>query len=129
MSNPALVNSTIMFHTNDEDKDDDTHVTVTLRDSNNVVAASLSNDLGHFNDGETNGPFGLIVKNPSTLEDLARGAVEIHVDPNGHDEWHFNFALDLEFNDGSHLSGEANRIVLSHRNRSQTFGLSGFRKS
>lgn len=52
----ALANSTVRFHTNDEDKDDDTHVTVTINDDNNVVAARIYNDFGHFDDHSDAGP-------------------------------------------------------------------------
>jgi hypothetical protein len=42
----TIANSTVRLHTNDEDKDDDTHVTVIVADDNNVVAAQISNDFG-----------------------------------------------------------------------------------
>lgn len=121
----ALVNATIQFHTNDEDKDDDTHVTVTVVDSNQVVAARVSNDFGHFDNNSDDGPFGLTVQNPSSKDALQSGRVTIHIDPNGHDTWRFNFFLDLIFDDGSHLSGGADGLELTQDRREQTFGLQG----
>jgi hypothetical protein len=122
---PTLANSTVRFHTNDEDKDDDTHVTVTINDDNNVVAARISNDFGHFDDHSDAGPFGLEIQNASEKGDLQRGAVLLRIDPNGHDTWRFNFFLDLEFSDGSHLSGGADGLELTQDRREQQFGLSG----
>jgi hypothetical protein len=54
---PTLVNAAISFHTNDEDKDDDTHVTVRVTDENNVIAAEIDNDFGHFDDNSDSGPY------------------------------------------------------------------------
>jgi hypothetical protein len=122
---PKLSNASISFHTNDEDKDDDTHVTLEVRDQNNVMAARVDNDFGHFDDHRDNGPFGLVVRNPSEKIDLQRGSVKIHIDPNGHDTWRFNFDLDLHFDVGTHLSGGAQGIELTQDRREQTFGLDG----
>jgi hypothetical protein len=74
---PTLANSTVRFHTNDEDKDDDTHVTVTINDDNNVVAARISNDFGHFDDHSDAGPFGLEIRGQ------ARGVLIAHLDALG----------------------------------------------
>jgi hypothetical protein len=123
---PTLKNCTIRFHTNDEDKDHDSHVTVTVRDRDNRIAARIDSDFGHFDDQSDNGPFGLMIRNPSTYEALSAGNFTIRIDPNGHDTWRFNAYLDLYFNDGSHMSGEENQLSLSQNNREQTFGLEGF---
>lgn len=122
---PVLTNATIKFHTNNEDKDSDTHVTVTVVDSDNIVAARIDNDFGHFDDNSDNGPFGLIVQNPSSQDRLQAGRVMIRIDPNGRDTWRFNFFLDLLFNDGSHLSGGADGLELTQDRKEQGFGLSG----
>ena len=71
---PKLSNASISFHTNDEDKDDDTHVTVDVRDRNNVVAAHVDNDFGHFDDHSDNGPFALVVRNPSEKQTFRQAA-------------------------------------------------------
>jgi hypothetical protein len=122
---PNLKNCTISFHTNDDDKDDDTHVTVTVRDSNQVIAARIDSDFGHFDDHSDNGPFGLVIKNQSKKEVLQTGNVTIRIDPNGHDTWKFNFYLDLIFDDGSRLSGGADGLDLNQDRRETTFGLDG----
>ena len=128
MSN-LLANCTISFHTNDEDKDDDTHVTVRVFDAENTLSAIISDDFGHFNDHSDNGPYGLVIENPSTRESLQRGNIMIRIDPNGHDTWRFNFTLDLYFSDGSHLGGTVSGIELTQNRQQQTFGMSGFLRS
>ena len=57
----TLRNCTVRFHTNDEDKDSNTHVTVNVSDANNVVAAHVDSDFGYFDDQSDNGPFPLVV--------------------------------------------------------------------
>ena len=123
---PTLANCTVKFHTNDEDKDDDTHVTVTVRDDNNNVVARISNDFGHFDDHSDAGPFALAIQNASEKARVQRGNVTVRIDPNGHDTWRFNFFLDLLFSDGSHLSGGTDTgIALNQNRREQNFGLNG----
>ena len=122
---PNLRNCNVKFHTNNEDKDSDTHVTVTVRDSSNVIAARVDNDFGHFDDNSDSGPFGVPVRNASSKAVMQTGNVTIRVDPNGHDTWRFNFDLDLLFDDGSHLSGTAAGLELNQNRREQTFALEG----
>ncbi len=122
---PIITNCNITFHTNNDDKDDDTHVTVTVTDANNVVAARLSNDFGHFDDNSDAGPFALTIRNQSRKSALQRGKVIIRIDPNGHDTWKFNFNIDLEFSDATHFSGNAEGLVLTQDRRTQTFGIDG----
>jgi hypothetical protein len=125
----TLANCTVSFHTNNEDKDSDTHVTIRVRDDNNVTAAFISNNFGHFDDNSDSGPFGLEIQNASTIESLQRGTVTIRVDPNGHDTWRFNLSLlSLLFSDGRRLSGSADGIELTQDRREQSFGISGLLK-
>lgn len=121
MSN--LVASNVFFHTNNEDKDFDTHVTVTVRQADGIVAARISNDFGHFNDHNDSGPFNLIIRNPSDKEALRSGNTTIRIDPNGNDTWRFNFDLDLVFSDGTHLSSHADGLELSQDRQQQSFGI------
>jgi len=120
-----LENAYVTFHTNDEDKDGDTHVTITIRDSSNVRAARLSNDLGHFDDHGDFGPYSLEVTNPCTKESLQRGRIKIRIDPNGHDTWRFNFDVELMFSDGTIFTGGEEGLELDQDRREQSFGLKG----
>jgi hypothetical protein len=123
----TLTNATITFRTNDNDKDDNTHVIVTIHDAANQVAARISSDFEHFDNNSTHGPFGLTIENPSTFENLQTGSVAIHIDPVGHDTWKFNAYVDLYFSDGQHLSGEFGNQQLTQDNRDTSVGISGFR--
>ncbi|MGH7933729.1 MAG: hypothetical protein ACREQN_11270 [Candidatus Binataceae bacterium] len=124
MANDAsLVQAMVNFHTNDEDKDDDTHVTVTVRQSDGTIAARIDDDFGHFNDHSNNGPFGLLILNPAIKNDLRTGNVTVRVDPNGNDTWRFNFSLDLLFSDGGHLNTEADGLELNQDRQQQSFGI------
>jgi len=125
---PNLIYSTIKFHTNDDDKDGDTHVTITVRDANQVIAARVDSDFGHFNDNSENGPFGLIIKNRSSRSILENGNINIRIDPNGHDNWKFNFLLDLHFDDGSILSSGANGLDLNQDRRDATLAIARIRQ-
>jgi hypothetical protein len=120
---PNLKSCTIKFHTNDDDKDGDTHVTITVRDANQVIAARIDNDFGHFNDNSDNGPFGLIVKNPSPRSIVEKGSVNIRIDPNGNDNWRFNFYLELVFDDGNILGTGVNGLDLNQDHRDATFAI------
>ncbi|WP_338911888.1 hypothetical protein [Mycetohabitans rhizoxinica] len=122
-----LRNASVKFITpaNSDDKDADTHVTVTVRDSNNRIAARIDSDFGHFSDHSVNGPYGLIIRNRSSAEELEAGNVTIRIDPNGHDTWIFNFDLDLQFDGDEHYGATYNNIVLNQDNRETSFGLQG----
>ena len=126
MTTNLLENCTISFHTNNEDKDADTHVTVKVYDAENNLSALISNDFGHFDDHSDSGPYGLVIYNPSTYTSLQHGNITIHIDPNGHDTWRFNFTLTLYFSNGSRLSGTVENIELTQDRKQQTFGIQGF---
>jgi hypothetical protein len=120
---PSLTEAQVSFHTNDDDKDDDTHITVTVRQRDGTIAARIDDDFGHFNDHSNNGPFGLLIVNPGDKTDLSLGNVTVRIDPNGNDTWRFNFFLDLMFADGSHLNTEVNNLELTQDRQQQTFAI------
>jgi hypothetical protein len=124
MANDAcLLQAMVSFHTNDEDKDDDTHVTVTVRQVDSTLAAHIDDDFGRFDDHSDDGPFGLLIVNPATKNELRTGNVTVRIDPNGNDTWRFNFALDLLFSDGSHLTAQADGLELSEDQQQESFGI------
>jgi hypothetical protein len=123
MSDALLTSATIKFHTNNEDKDSDTHVTIDVNTQNDANAAHLDNDFGHFDDHSDNGPYNLVVNGGFTKSTLQSGYVLIRIDPNGHDTWRFNFALDLVFSDQSHMYSDDSNLELTQDRREQTFGL------
>jgi hypothetical protein len=121
-----LRNATVFFHTNNDDKDHDTHVTVTVKDGKNRMVARIDNDFGGFPDNSDRGPYGLSVRNPSSFSDLETGNVVVRVDPNGHDTWRFNVDVDLFFDDGTHLGGHMQDMWLDQNKRELSFPIEGF---
>jgi len=120
----TLTQASIVFHTNDEDKDDDSHVTVTVRDDNGFIVARIDDDFGHFNDQSNNGPYSLAVTNPADKSSMGGGTVTVRIDPHGHDTWRFNFSLRLRFADGTTIVSANDGLELTQNNQQQTFGLS-----
>ncbi len=119
----TLTGCDITFHTNDDDKDHDTHLTVEVADTSNVLCARIDNDFGLFDDQSDSGPFGLQVVNASSKDDCQRGSVRVRIDPIGKDEWHFDFNLILIFDDGTSLAGGAAGLRLDQNCRELTLGL------
>ena len=130
---PLLTLARVSFHTNDDDKDNDTLVQVEVRLSDQrTVVAKLSDFLGHFPDHSDAGPFTLIMVQPVRRSQLRSGSVNIlafantTLPPFGHgDTWRFNFVVDLLFDDGAHLLSRANGVALKSRGVSaqQSFGI------
>ena len=122
MADPTLVNANITFHTNDEDKDDDTVVYVSVQ-KGTTIAAQITDRFQHFNDHSDAGPFDLEIVNPLTRHDLKTGNMTIAITPNGNDTWRFNFFLDLRFSDGSHLFARASRLQMTEIFNQYYFGI------
>ncbi|MFI9380767.1 Ig-like domain repeat protein [Kutzneria sp. NPDC052558] len=118
-----LVGAAVSFHTNDENKDFDTHVTVTVRDRNNVVAAVISADFERFDTNTDYGPYQLAIQNQSSWQDLRSGVTTIDIDPNGNDTWRFNFTVDLTFADGSHLGNQIGGVELTQDRTSNSWNI------
>jgi len=119
-----IKNCRLRFHTNDEDKDLNTHVTVTVRDEVGRIAARIDSDFNHFDD-HTDFETSLPIRHQSTVAELQAGTVTIRIDPNGSDTWRFNFDLDLVFEDNSRLGGGQSGLSLNQNNREVTLGLQG----
>jgi hypothetical protein len=119
----TLEGCTIKFYTNGAGKEADSRVSVIVRDDNDVVAASVCDDFGHFEASTNNGPFDLAVVNASKKADLRRGRVTIQFEPKGHDVWRFNFFTVLMFSDGTRLNGGKVELELNRCGNEQTFEL------
>jgi hypothetical protein len=59
--NAVLTRASVSFHTNDEDKDDDSRVEVTVRLMDQTVVASIADEFEHFDDHSNAGPFDLLI--------------------------------------------------------------------
>ena len=121
--NALLIRVSVSFHTNDEDKDDDSRVDVTVRLMDQTVVASIADEFGHFDDHSDAGPFDLLIKQAATRGELKTGSVAVKIEPNGNDTWRFNFFLDLLFDDGAHLIAWANGLELTESRQEQSFGI------
>jgi hypothetical protein len=120
---PALTHASVLFHTNDEDKDDNSHVTATVRDNDGFIVARIDNDFGHFNRDTDSGPFSLEVLSLAEKATMGSGSVTLRIDPHGNDTWRFNFALRLRFSDGTTLACENDGLELTQNMQQTTFGL------
>jgi len=120
-----LAEASITFHTNDDDKDGDSHVTITVTDGQRNIAAQFDSDFGGFADNSDHGPYQLAIFNPSTRSAIQAGTVKIRLDPNGHDTWHFNWDLTFVFSDKSRVLAEASGCSLSQKDREKTWNVAG----
>ena len=119
-----LKEATVSFHTNDENKDHDTNITIEVRDSSGGMAARVSDTFGPFPDHTNTGPYNLTTINRASKDDLQGGNVLLRVDPVGDDTWRFNLLVDLLFDDGSHLTASADGLEVNEESeQQQTFGL------
>ena len=115
-----LTRASIMFHTNDDDKDADSRVEVAVELMDKTLVASIADEFQHFDDNSDAGPFTLLLSGAGALK---TGSVSISIAPEGDDRWRFNFFLDLLFSDGAHLLAGATGLELSKLLNSQSFGI------
>jgi hypothetical protein len=121
-TDPALTRATVSFHTNDDDKNDDTPLSVFVWvDNKSTMVARLSGFFGRVEDHGDLGPLTLLPVTPITRSRLRKGQVEIVLGrpPPGidivipEDTWRFGFFVDFYFADGGHLFSYANDVVLN----------------
>lgn len=98
---PHLVGARVFFHTTDDNKDHDTNVVVNVVcDSGNVASVS-SRFGGEFRDHTDNGPFEMTVLGAQPINRVSGLCrAELIEQPNGKDEWHFNWWVELRFSSG-----------------------------
>jgi len=109
-----LTRASVTFHTNDDDKDDDTRVDIYVRLADKrTIVAKLVECLGHFSDHSDAGPYNLVLIKSVSRDELRTGNVDLEIVPNGNDTWRFNFLVDLYFSDGGHLFAKANGVELT----------------
>jgi hypothetical protein len=121
--NALLTRASVSFHTNDEDKDNDTLVEVDVKLIGGALVARIQDDFAHFADNSDAGPFDMILASAAKRGDLKLGSVTLNIRPNGNDTWRMNFFVDLLFDDGAHLFSRANGLELTESNTTQSFGL------
>ena len=119
----VLNRASVTFHTNDEDKDNDTWVDVVVKLIDGSEVTSIGDQFAHFGDNSDAGPFDLIPIKSATRGQLKTGSVTVTISPNGNDTWRMNFFVDLLFEDGAHLFARANGLELTESRKSQSFGI------
>ncbi len=98
---PTLVSGNVDFNTTDDDKDDDTRVTVYIKSGGNTYA-QWSGTEGHWDNNSHHGPYGLSMTSTIRKDQLIGAGQAVLIEsPNGHDEWHFNWTVILNFSDGT----------------------------
>jgi len=121
----VLRNATISFHTNNEYKDSNTQITVSLFDPGNIVAARVFNDFEHlamtrildFSHWLTQIPAqkrhcqAEKCRSTSIIMDMTLGALI--------------GSLRLMFSDGTRMSGGGNGLELMQDRKQQEFGIDG----
>jgi hypothetical protein len=119
----VLTRASIRFQTNDEDKDVDTLLDVTVALMDGTLVAQVSDFFGTFQDNHEDGPYDLELNDPRTRGEMKGGNVTLKISPEGNDTWRFNFFLDLLFDDDAHLIAWARELELSDSQREQSFGV------
>jgi hypothetical protein len=119
----VLTRASISFQTNDEDKDVDTLLDVTVALMDGTVVAQVSDFFGTLHDNHEDGPYDLELVDPRTRGEMKGGNVTLKISPEGNDTWRFNFFLDLLFDDDAHLIAWARGLELSDSQREQSFGV------
>jgi hypothetical protein len=98
----TLVGATVVFHTNEDDKDYDTILTMHILKGVRALARTSQPIYGRFPEHTDNGPFGLSPIGAVSKEDVVNANFSVHIAPHGNDTWRFNTTLDLAFTDNTH---------------------------
>ena len=97
----VLTGARASFFTTDDNKDFDTRVSLQVTVGGATVA-SLSDTWGEFRDNTDSGWKVLSIQEQIPKDKITgTGKVQLVEAPVGHDEWHFNWRLELTFSDGS----------------------------
>ncbi|KAK3316870.1 hypothetical protein B0H66DRAFT_626443 [Apodospora peruviana] len=120
-----LTSASITFHTNDEDKDGNSHLTITVKDSTKSISAALDSDFARFGDNNDDGPFDLEMFNPSSRADVRAGTVTLRLDPHGQDTWRFNWQMTFVFSDGTKMRAQLSGVELTQDKREKTWNVVG----
>jgi hypothetical protein len=114
-SAPLLDRAEAIFLTGQDDKDQDTVLTVLVSVNGDNVARE-SGRFDRFNDRSERTVRLLITPTPRGA--LERGvSVVVRIDPNGDDAWQFSLRLVLHFSDGSMLTKSFPMTTLSQEQR------------
>jgi hypothetical protein len=135
MADLSLTAVKIRFTTHNDNKDHDTVLNVTVKNKINLfLSETIAEGLNVGGDMEFVDPstheFDLAVKSAILLKDVSLPLVNIHIQPNGHDRWIFDYTVSLIFDDGSGSPGKTfssseSGVVLDQDNKDHTAVFSG----
>jgi hypothetical protein len=112
---PTLVGAQVFFRVTDDDKDGDTNLLVNV-DCGNGTIATISGDFGNrWPDNTDNGPFNIAILVPQRRNRIPGCVANFTERPNGNDEFHFNWWVELRFSDGSKMRRNGSGNVDSDR--------------
>ena len=115
---PTLSGVTAHFHTNNDDKDDDTRLSVYVYAGPTLIARS-ENNTGKYNNGSDH-DINLNVLGIHDSGQLAHGSTKVMITPNGHDHWEFTYSFDLTWSDGNVTQFTCGSTALSQDDRVYT---------
>jgi hypothetical protein len=95
-----LVSAIASFHTNDDNKDWDSVLTITIERGPDQFA-KVDSIMGEFPDHSDSQPFAINVQGTVSKGALRGATTTLKMVANGNDTWRFNYFLDLVYNDGS----------------------------
>ena len=117
---PVIVSGlSVLFHTNDDDKDNDTGISVTIANGSVAEWHQTQNETFPDQSDRTK------VLNPSSvpLSALRGQLLQICISPNGNDTWRFNVTLTGTPSDGSRYFFTASSIQLTQDSRCRQWAL------
>jgi hypothetical protein len=118
---PVLIKATFFSHTNDEDKDHDTgiYVTVSTADGDTTIAHADNRDNSgddgtQYKDGSDH-QFDLDLDAPGIDKPSCQGAkVHVYIHTHGHDTWRFNGRVVLYFSDHTNITASSGNLELKN---------------
>jgi hypothetical protein len=118
---PVLIKATFFSHTNDEDKDHDTgvYVTVSGSDGSNTIAHADNRDNSgddgtQYKDGSDH-QFDLDLDAPGIDKQSCHGAkIHVYIHTHGHDTWRFNSRVVLYFSDHTNITAASGNVELKN---------------
>ncbi len=133
---PTVKAIEVQFHTNDDDKDGDTALSVSFSHNNSVFAGtSPGDDPGNllygwngvhstdFEDNATTPWSSIPILSPVQKDLIHQCTTTVRIDPNGNDTWRFNYWVRLHYTDGTMDEYHYNGHALSEKVRENTFPL------
>lgn len=127
---PLLTRAVLKTHTNDNDKDHNTGVFVTVmsNDGQSTIASAndkddTSDDGGQYKDNSDH-QFDLILESPGMMKKETCKGFNVKVwqrthGGRGHDEWKFNASVVLYFADGTNLTASKEGVTLESKGENE----------